>query len=90
MAASNFSLSDSSIKILHELAAQTGREPQEVLDEALAAWQRKVFIDRVNAAYGELRRDPAAWAEVEAERASMAGSLLDGLDAKEVWEPHVR
>ena len=43
------------------------------------------FIEQVNAAYAALRADPVAWAELERERRSMAGCLMDGLDPNERW-----
>jgi hypothetical protein len=78
-------ISEASHRTLQELAAKTGQPVNEILDRAIDAYRRKVFFDQLNAAYAALRADPAAWAEVEAERASMAGSLLDGLDPEESW-----
>jgi hypothetical protein len=72
---------------LGELAAQTGKSVQEILDLAVEDYRRKLFLDAVNAGYAALRADPQAWAEVEAERQSMAGSLMDGLDPNERWGP---
>lgn len=46
---------------------------------------REEFIEQVNAAYAALRADPAAWAELERERRSMDGCLMDGLDPNERW-----
>jgi predicted transcriptional regulator len=70
---------------LHELARQTGKSAPDILGEALRDYRRKVFLEAVNAGYAALRADPKAWAEVEAERRSMAGSLMDGLDPAESW-----
>jgi hypothetical protein len=70
---------------LHELAQQTGKPVQEILDQAVEDYRRKVFLEGVNADYAALRADPAAWAAVEAERRSMAGSMMDGLDPAEHW-----
>jgi hypothetical protein len=70
---------------LRELAEQSGKTVQDVLDQAVEDYRRKVFLDAVNAGYAALRAVPQAWAEVEAERQSMAGSLLDGLDPNERW-----
>ena len=72
-------------RILESLAAQTGETTTEVLDKALDAYRRKVFIEQVNAGYAALRADPVAWAELERERRSMAGCLMDGLDPNERW-----
>ena len=72
---------------LRELAEQSGKTVQDVLDQAVEDYRRKLFLDAVNAGYAALRADPEAWAEVEAERQSMAGSLLDGRDPNERWGP---
>jgi hypothetical protein len=78
-------ISEASHRILQELAGHTGLTMTQVLDQALEAYRRKLFLDAVNAGYAALRADPQAWAEVEAERQSMAGSLMDGLDPAESW-----
>lgn len=78
-------ISDASHEILKELVEQTGLSMAVILDKALDEYRRKVFFERLNAAYAALRADPAAWAELEAERRSMAGSLMDGLDPGERW-----
>ena len=48
-----------------------------VVDDALDALERRVFFEALNARYVELRADAAAWAEIEAERATEAGALRD-------------
>ena len=80
-------ISAASHQVLHELTQRTGRTAAEVLDRALDAYRRQVFLDEVNAGYAALRADPQAWAALEAERRSMAGCLMDGLDPKESWGP---
>jgi hypothetical protein len=49
----------------------------ELLDEAADALERRVFFDRFSARYSELRRDPKAWSEIEAERVGESSSLSD-------------
>lgn len=60
-----------------ELAKVTGRPMTELLDEAADALERRVFFDRLAARYAELRRDRAAWQEIEAERGAESASLSD-------------
>ena len=60
-----------------QLAKVTGRPMIELLDEAADALERRVFFDQLDAGYAELRRNPAAWAEMEAERAVESRSLDD-------------
>jgi predicted transcriptional regulator len=85
MSAPTVPISEGSRRILQELAERTGRTMSEVLDEALDAYRRQVFLDRVNAGYAELRADPAAWAEHTAERREWDATLTDGLDPDERW-----
>ncbi|MDK1010827.1 MAG: hypothetical protein QGM46_06920 [Actinomycetota bacterium] len=61
-----------------KLAAETGRPMTQLLDEAADALERRIFFDRMDGRYDELRNDPAAWAEIEAERAVEDGALGDG------------
>ena len=83
MSHSNMAISETAQRILERLAEQTGQTTTDVLDKALDAYRRKLFIEQVNTGYAALRADPAAWAEVERERRSMDGCLMDGLDPKE-------
>lgn len=78
-------ISDSSHRVLQDLAHQCGQTETQVLDKALDEYRRKMFIEQVNAGYAALRADPAAWAAVEKERRAMSGCLMDGLDPKEAW-----
>jgi hypothetical protein len=50
------------------LSDATGRPMTELLDQAADALERRLFFDQLSKRYQELRGDPAAWAEVEAER----------------------
>ena len=59
------------------LAEQTGRPMTQLLDDAAESLERRLFFDRLDTRYGELRLDREAWAEIEAERRIEAGSLRD-------------
>jgi len=59
------------------LAKETGRPMTELLDEAADALERRLFFERLDARYAELRDDTDAWAAIEAERALEAGALAD-------------
>lgn len=48
-----------------------------LVDEAADALEQRLFFEQLNAGYERLRNDPAAWAEIEAERATEAGALRD-------------
>jgi len=59
------------------LAEMTGRPMTQLLDEAADALERRVFFDQLSARYEELRADPDAWGEIEAERAIESGAVRD-------------
>lgn len=85
MSAPTVRVSEASHRILKDLAKQTGQTMMDVLDEALDAYRRKLFFEQMNAGYAELRADPEAWSEVEAERKLWDATLMDGLDPDERW-----
>jgi hypothetical protein len=85
MSAPTVRISKESHEILKQLADQTGQSMMDALDKAVDAYRRKVFFERLNAGYAELRADPTAWAEHLAERKSWDATLMDGLDADEKW-----
>jgi predicted transcriptional regulator len=62
---------------LASLATSTGRPMTRVLDDAVEALERKVFFDRFNRRYQELRDDSAAWSEIEQERGVEERALGD-------------
>jgi hypothetical protein len=63
---------------LVRLAAQTGKPHQQILDIALRAYERQLFLESVNAGFAALRENPEAWAQEVAERAAWEMSLSDG------------
>jgi hypothetical protein len=85
MASATVNISEKSNAILRELAEETGRTTQEILDAAVEEYRRKLFIERVNAGYAALRADPEAWAEFQAELHAWDSTLMDGLDPRERW-----
>jgi hypothetical protein len=85
MSSQTVPISETSHRLLKDLAEQTGQSTSEVLDKALDAYRRKVFFERLNAGYAELRADPDAWAEHLAERQGWDATLMDGLDPNERW-----
>jgi hypothetical protein len=85
MATPSIRISEASYQILRELAEQTGQAMTEVLDKAIDAYQRQVFLDAVNAGYAALRSDPKAWADELKERQLWDATVMDGLDPDEHW-----
>jgi predicted transcriptional regulator len=67
-------------KVLQELAQQEGRSMPVILAKAIEQYRRRQFLEQVNAAYGTLRADAAAWDEELQERALWDKTLSDGLE----------
>ena len=66
-------------QILEEIANQTGQKTQQILDEAIEAYRRRVFLERANQAYATLRQDADQWAEELAERKAWDATGSDNL-----------
>jgi hypothetical protein len=85
MSAPTVRITESSHRLLKELADQTGETMMAILDKALDVYRRQLFFEQMNAGYAELRADPEAWAEHLAERQLWDATLMDGLDPAERW-----
>ena len=68
---------------LQHLAEQYGSSMQAVLEEAVELYQGQRLLEATNAAYAALRADPAAWRELQDERAEWDATLNDGLEGLE-------
>lgn len=62
------------------MAKATGMRMQAVVEEAVAEYERKVFWERTNARYAELRGDREEWAGISGEREGESDTLRDGSD----------
>jgi len=69
---------DADHALLQELAAQTGKQHQEIIHEALETFHRERMLDDINAAFARLKRDDSAWREVLAERTAWDVAAADG------------
>ena len=61
------------------LAKATGRQLQQVIEQAVAAYERELFWRGLTEGYEALAEDEEAWAELQAERDVEARSLGDDL-----------
>jgi hypothetical protein len=85
MAETTIPISETTLARLRELARWSDTSVNEALDRAIKEEYERRFWEAVNAGYAALRADPAAWAELEAERKAWDATLLDGLDPAERW-----
>jgi predicted transcriptional regulator len=69
---------DATKRRVRALAEATGMKMQAVVEEAVAEYERKVFWERTNARYADLREDREAWERISAEREGESGALRDG------------
>jgi len=65
---------------LRDLAKREGKPMQTVLDEAIEHYQRKKFMDEINAAHAKLKGHPQAWREEQEERQAWEATIDDGLE----------
>ena len=73
-------ISDDTHRRMGRIAEKTGKSLGDVVDDAIRAYERKMFFEAFNNAYAELRDDDEAWAEELEERREWERSNLDGLD----------
>jgi len=66
-------------QMLERIANQTGQKTQEVLDNAIEAYRRRIFLEQANQAYALLKQDTDRWAEELAERKAWDITLNDDL-----------
>jgi hypothetical protein len=71
--------SETTHKSLKELSYQMGLPMQTVLDRAVSAYRRTVFLEKLNEDFAALKADPEAWKEELEERAVWEQTLSDGL-----------
>lgn len=65
------------LALLQELSAQTGKQHQQIIHEALEAFYGELLLDDINAAFAQLKRDERVWREEQAERTAWDGSAAN-------------
>ncbi len=63
--------------ILQELAAETGKPMQTILDLAIEEYRRQRFLREANEAYAALRKKPKAWKAELSERKEWDATMAD-------------
>ena len=72
-------ISDSDHRVLQSLANQTGLQHQEIIHQALDAYQRERILDAINTGFERLRADSKVWEAEEKERALWDDTSGDGV-----------
>lgn len=62
---------------LRELSDEANEPMTVVLERAVEAYRRLMFLNGLNADFAALKSDPKAWAEEEEERAAWETTLAD-------------
>lgn len=81
MATTTIRVTERTHDLLRALAAASGEPMARVVERALERLRADEFFAAVDAAYGELRAEPGAWAEETEERRAWEATLGDGLEA---------
>jgi len=71
-------------EVLKKLSRTKQRPMQAILEMAVEEYRRRQFLENVNAAYADLRKDPAAWEAVQADRRAW-DDACDGLPQDKRW-----
>jgi hypothetical protein len=72
-------VSEKTRRLLREISERSGESMQTILEKAVEAYRRKVFLEQANNAYEKLRATSEAWREEEAERREWERVVADGL-----------
>jgi hypothetical protein len=70
-------------RILRELAGQSGDSMTVIVERAVERYQREQLITEANEAWAALQADPATMADIDAEQALWEQTLGDGLEREE-------
>lgn len=65
------------------LAKATGRQVEQVVDDAVVGYERELFFTQLADGYATLAGDTQSWAQVQADRVGEASALADGLPCDE-------
>jgi len=65
---------------LRNLARDSGEPIQAVAEKAVELYRRQRLLEQTNAAYAQLRSDPAERRALDDEWATLDGTLMDGLE----------
>lgn len=79
MQAATIPIGPATRQTLEQLAVRTHSSLQSVLDAAVEAYRRQVFLEQTNQALADLRKDDRAWSEYRQEIRQWETAGEDGL-----------
>ncbi len=66
-------------QFLDKLAAETGESHPKLLHRAVEQLKRKIFFDKMNQCYRDMKSDPELWTVEQVEREMFDKATNDGL-----------
>lgn len=78
MQTSTIRISEESRRILKEISQHNKKPMQTVLEQAIEAYRRQVFLEGLHQDFTALRSDDQEWQAEKAERSEWDGTLADG------------
>jgi predicted transcriptional regulator len=76
---STIRISSTAHRSLAQMAEETNRSLQEMLDQAIENERRRLLLERTNLAYLKLRQNKKAWRAWRAELRQLDATLGDGI-----------
>jgi hypothetical protein len=74
---------------LREIAKDEGRPIGQVIEDAIAQYEREKFWREVESSVARLRADPVAWQDYQDEIRFFEGGSMDGLENEEPYYSEV-
>lgn len=72
-------INPSTLQVLKQVAIQAGEPMQTILDKAIEAYRRQLFLEQVNKSFAALQKKPELWMEELSERQEWETILNDDL-----------
>lgn len=73
-------VSENTHRLLRTLSTREGKPMQDILDEAVEHYRRRLFLEGLSNDFRLLASDPAAWAEHQEEMELWDSTIEDGID----------
>ncbi|MEN6317507.1 MAG: toxin-antitoxin system protein [Syntrophaceae bacterium] len=78
MPSTTIRISESSRKMLYELARQDNKPMQAIVEKAIESYRRQRFLEGLSGDFALLRNNPEKWQDEEEERRAWDITLADG------------
>lgn len=72
-------INPTTLQVLKQVAMQAGEPMQTILDKAIEAYRRQLFLEQANKSFAALQKKPELWIEELSERQEWETTLSDDL-----------